>query len=88
MLNLIRDQSATIATLFSICHWNLNCSSAHSYAKVLLLKVYIDSSTYSDDSNLEISGCTLVRPDHPSNNKRGGVCIYYKNILCLRILNF
>ena len=88
---------------FSICHWNLISISAHNYAKVFLLKVYIaihkfgiicvsetylDSSTLTDDSNLEISGYTLVHSDHPSDNKRGGGgCIYYKNVLPLRILN-
>ena len=50
-------------------------------------ETYLDSSTPSDDSNLEISGYTLVCSDHPSNNKRGGVCIYYKGFLPLRILN-
>ena len=87
---------------FSICHWNLNSIYAHNYAEVFLLKAYIavhkfdiicisetylDFSTPSDDSNLEISGYTLVRSDRPSNNKRGGVCIYYKSFLPLRILN-
>ena len=28
-----------------------------------------------------------VRSDHPSNTKRGGVCLYYKNILPLRVTN-
>ena len=36
---------------------------------------------------MKISGYTLVRSDDPSNNKRGGVCIYYKSLLPLRILN-
>ena len=81
---------------FSICHWNLISISAHNYAKVFLLKVYIaihkfgiicvsetylDSSTLTDDSNLEISGYTLVHSDHPSDNKRGGgggVCLLQK----------
>ena len=40
-----------------------------------------------DDDNLVISGCDLVRSDHPSNTKRGGVCLYYKNYLPLRVLN-
>ena len=76
--------------------------STHNYAKVFLLKAYVsihkfdiicisktylDSSTASDDNNLEIPGYTLVRSDYPSNNKRGGVCIYYKSFLPLRILN-
>ena len=60
---------------FSNRHWNLNNISAHNYAKVFLLKAYfaihkfdiicisetyLDSSTASDDNNLEISGYTLV----------------------------
>ena len=87
---------------FSICHWNLNNISAHNYAKVFLLKAYIvihkfdiisisetylDSGTPSDDNNLEISGYTLVLSNHPSNNERGGICIYYKIVLPLKILN-
>ena len=60
---------------FAICQWNLNSISVHSYAKVYLLKAYIaihkfyiicisekyfDSSTPSDNSNLEISGYTII----------------------------
>ena len=86
----------------SICHWNVNSISAHNYTKLFLiktymsihkfdmtclLKTYLDSSTTSDDDNLEISGCNLRRSDHLSNNKRGGVCIYYKNFLLLRVLS-
>ena len=41
---------------------------------------------------MEISGYTflgkfLVCSDHPSNNKRGGVCIFYKSFLSLKILD-
>ena len=86
----------------SICHWNLNSISAHNYTKLFLLKAYIaihkfdticlsetylDSSATSDDDNLVISGYNLIRSDHPFNNKRGGVCIYYKNFLPLRVLS-
>ena len=86
---------------FSICLWNLNSISAHNYAKVFLLKAYItvhkfditcisetylDSSTPSDENNLEISGHTFVRSDNPSNNKTGGVCIYYKSFLYVQYL--
>ena len=88
--------------VFSICHRNLNSMSAHSYAKVFLLKAYISihkfdiicitetylySITPSNDSHLEICGYILVHSDHPSNNNRKGSWIYYKNFLPLRILN-
>ena len=87
---------------FSICHWNLNSISANNYAKKFLLKAciavhkvdtifisetYLDSSTPSDDSHLEISEHTLVCSDHPSNNKRSCACIYCKSFLPLGILN-
>ena len=87
---------------FSICHWNLNSMSVYNYTKLSSLKAfiavhkfdiiclsetYLDSSVAPDDDNLEISGYSLVRSDHPSNNKRGGVCVYYKNILPLRVLD-
>ena len=69
---------------FSIGHWNLNSISAQDYAKVFILKSYIavhkfdiicisetylDSSTPSDNSNLEISAYALVCSDHPYDNK-------------------
>ena len=36
---------------------------------------------------MEILGYNLVHSDHPSNKKRGGVCIYFKSYLPLRIIN-
>ena len=86
----------------SICHWNLNSISAYDYSKLFLLnsynslhkfdiiclsETYLDSNTPLNDDNLKISGYTLVRSDHPSNTKRGGVCLYYKNSLPLRVIN-
>ena len=76
---------------FSICHWNLNSISARNYIKLSFLKAsifthkfdviciseaYLDSDITDDDDNLKIEGYNLIRPDHPSNTKRGGVCIY------------
>ena len=36
---------------------------------------------------MEIAGYNLVREDHPSNSKRGGVCVYYKSSLPFRVIN-
>ena len=54
---------------------------------MILYETYLESNTRLNDDNLEISGYTLVRSDHPSNTKRGGVCLYYKNNLPLRVIN-
>ena len=84
----------------SICHWNLNRILTHDYHKFFLLKAYIsvykfdiiclsetylDSTVLLDDDNLVISGYNLIRSDHSSHTKRGGVCLYYKNYLPLRV---
>ena len=34
-----------------------------------------------------MQGYKLIRADHPSNVKRGGVCVYCKNYLSLKLLN-
>ena len=55
----------------------------HKFDIICLSEIYLDSSTPSDDSDLDISGYALVRSGHPANKKRGGVCIYYKSFLPL-----
>ena len=40
---------------------------------------YFNSETPLDDNNLEIPGYNIIRNDHQSNTKHGGVCICYKN---------
>ena len=92
----------SISECLSIYHWNLNSILTHNYFKLFLLKArmsvhkfdiicpsetYLDSTVPLDDENLVISGYNLIRSDHPSNTKRVGVCLYYKNYLPLRVLN-
>ena len=84
----------------SACYWNLNSLPAHNFSKLTQLKACISmykhgficlSETYLDssvsDSFLKIDGYNLVRSDHPNDNKRGGVCIYYKESLSVRVMN-
>ena len=81
---------------------NLNSISAHNYSKATLRKAYLtvhkldivclsetcfNSNTAPDNDDLEISGNNLIRSDHLSNCKRGGVCIYCKRFLHLRVLD-
>ena len=58
-----------------------------NYDVICLSETYLDSSILSDNKNLEIPGYNLIRADHPSNSKRGGVCVYYRNSLPLKILD-
>ena len=60
---------------------------AHRFDIICLLEKYLDSPVPIDDDNLVISGYDLIRSDHPSNRKHGGVFLYYKSCLPLRVLN-
>ena len=42
----------------------------------VLVKLFLNSSFESNDKDLMIEGCNLIRSDHPSKTKRGGVSIY------------
>ena len=54
---------------------------------ICLFETYLNSETSADDRDLEIPGYYLLRANHLSNNKRGGVCIFYRTNLPLRVLN-
>ena len=79
-------------------HWNLNGLAAHEFIKLPLIEAYIatrnfdivylsetflDSSISNDGNTINIAGYLLIRADHPSNTKKGSVCIYYKDFLSL-----
>ena len=61
--------------------------SVHKFDIICLSETYLDSTVPLDDDSLVISGYNSIRFDHPSNTKRGGVCLYCKNYLPLRVLN-
>ena len=49
-------------------------------------ETYLDTSVPLHDVNLKIQGYELVQSDNPSQHKRGGgVCIYFRNFLPLKI---
>ena len=75
------------------CHWNLNGITAHDSIKISLLQAYIIQNNYdimclsktflnsliqTNDDRISIDGYNAIRVDHPSNSKREGVSIYYK----------
>ena len=61
--------------------------SVHKFDIICLFETYLNSEIPSDDENLEILGYNPVTENHPSNSKRGGVCIYYKSSLPFRVIN-
>ena len=64
------------------------CNSIHKFDIILLSETYIDSNILPDDSNLKILGYNFVGSNHPSDKKRGGVYVYYKSYLPLKIINY
>ena len=86
----------------SVCFWNVNSISAYNFEKLSLLQgyncihkfdiiclaeTYLDSSFANDDLNLTIDGYNIIRADNPLDVKRGGVCIFYKETLPIKIIN-
>ena len=85
----------------TFCHWNLNGLTAHDSTKISLLQAYItqynydiicltetclNSSILSDDNRITIDGYNLIRSDHPSDLKKGGVCMYISYVhVCLYV---
>ena len=46
-----------------------------------LSETFLDSSIPIDENTLSIPIYSMIRADHPSNTKRGGVCLYYNEHL-------
>ena len=83
-----------------VCDWNLNSIwvedffklskisaflNVHQFDTFYLTETFLDSLTSSEDPRLAIAGYKLFRCDHPSNLRRDGVCIYFKDHLPLAI---
>ena len=50
----------------------------HNYDIICLSETFLNSSIETNDDRISVDGYNLTRADHPSDSKRGGVCIYYK----------
>ena len=50
---------------------------------VCLSYIFLDSNISNDGNRINNSRYSLLRTDHASNTKKGGVCIYYKGFLPL-----
>ena len=52
--------------------------SIYKFDVICLSKTFLNSDTAFDDDSLKIKGYHIVRSDHTSNSRRGGVCMDYK----------
>ena len=50
----------------------------HSYDIICLTETFLNSSIQSDDDRITIGEYNLIKSDHPSDSKKSGSCIYYK----------
>ena len=84
----------------SICHWNVNSILSHTFQKTSVLESFVAMHKFDviciseiflnniyNDNDLNLTGCSLLRADHSSNSKKGGVCIYYKETLALKMIS-
>ena len=62
-------------------------NSIYKYDFICVGETFLNSSFESNDKGLMIEGYNLSRGDYPSNTKRGGVCIYYKEPLAVHVVN-
>ena len=63
------------------------CNSVYKYDFLCASETFLNFSFESNDKDLLIIGYNLIRSGHPSNAKRGGVCIYYKESLAVCIVS-
>ena len=84
---------------FSFRHWNLDSIMAENKVKIPLIEAILSvqkfdiialSETFLNDTipNNEIEigySNDIFRSDHPTNTMRGGVCLYYKNSLPIKL---
>ena len=67
----------------SVCHWNVNSIHSHNFQKIAVLEIFVAMHEFDIICILNVN--SSLQADHPSNAKRGGVCIYYKEILSLKV---
>ena len=60
-------------------------NAIHTY-DICLSKTFLNRDTLFNN-NLPKPGYKLIRADHPSNQKRGSICIYHKDFLPIKVNN-
>ena len=52
---------------------------------ICLSEIFLNSSLQNDDGNLVLNGYKLIA-DNPNDLKRGGISIYFKQLLSIKVL--
>ena len=60
-------------------------NAIHNHDLICLSENFLKYDMLSDNDNLKIPGYDLIRTDLPSNQKRGGICIYHKDFLPIKV---
>ena len=96
MAGYIHPHPGQVNIGLKFCHWNLNginardkikipltepCSSIFHYDVIALSETIINNSVRDEDIYIEGFSKEFFRSDHPSDDKEGGVCIYFKETL-------
>ena len=92
------QEGAFKSGFFSFCNWNLNTLSKNDFHRVSLLQAHNSYHKYDIISLCETSlnettqvpenilpGYNFFSLDHPSGEKKGGVGVFYKEVLPLKI---
>ena len=85
---------------FSFCRWNLDSimienrvkiplteaiSYLHKFDIAALFETYLNDTIPNNQIEMEGYSSNIFRSDHPTNTKRGGVCLYCKNYLPIKL---
>ena len=60
-------------------------SSVHKFDIIALSETYLNDTIPNNEIETEGYSSDIFRSDHPTNTKRGGVCLYYKNTLPIKL---
>ena len=60
-------------------------SSVHKFDIIALSETYLNDTIPNNEIEIEGYSSDIFRRDHPTNTKRGGVCLYYKNTLPIKL---
>lgn len=54
---------------------------------ICVSETYLDCSIWVDDHIIQLKRYNLSRAVHSNNTKRGSVCIYYRELLGIKVLS-